>query len=142
MNKTPELFNQRNKKKKEIEFSVNKRKSGDVWEFWWYREGVNIWNEISKYGFYKRVCLILKNNLGNDLLIVAPITTKYHGWMEQYYVEVANYEKYWLKQCWIIVNQIKLIDKKRLFSKTADNINSHISLANYVSKRYTKLFFT
>ncbi len=82
------------------------------------RELFDIWNENKKKdGKFKRVCLILHNNLGNWLLLVAPITTKYHKRMEKYYIKIDRYEKYGLKECRIIINQIKLIDTKRLFSK-------------------------
>jgi len=117
MEKTRELFDIWNENKKQIEFQNNKKHTARVGEFWRYREWMNVWNEISKDGKFKRVCLILHNNLGNWLLLVAPITTKYHKRMEKYYIKIDRYEKYELKECRIIINQIKLIDTKRLFSK-------------------------
>jgi hypothetical protein len=39
MNKTPELFDQRNDKKKEVEFVLSKKKlQARIGEFWRYRE--------------------------------------------------------------------------------------------------------
>ncbi len=48
-------------------------------------EGVNLWNEISKDGLFKRVSLILENNLENWLYLIAPITKK----ITSQYCEVA-----------------------------------------------------
>lgn len=121
MEKTKELFDIRNENKKNIEFANSTKQSIRIGELWRYREGINLWNEISKDGKFKRVCLILHNNLGNWLLLVAPITTKYHKWMEKYYIKINNYANYRLKECRIITNQVKLITPKRLFNKTSNN---------------------
>lgn len=140
MNKTPELFDQRNDKKKEVEFVLSKKKlQARIGEFWRYREWVNIGNEISKDGRFMRVCLILQNDLGNGLLLVAPITTKYHKRMEKYYIKVNNYQKYWLKECWIVLNQVKTIDTKRLVSKSAQWYKTHNSLVDIVVEKYIHL---
>lgn len=117
MEKTKELFDIWNENKKQIEFQNNKRRTARVGEFWRYREWINLGNEISKDWKFKRICLILHNNIWNWLFLVSPITTKYHKRMEKYYIKIENYEKYGLRECRIIKNQIKLIDNKRLFSK-------------------------
>lgn len=119
MKKTPEEFRNWIEKKIEIEFldNVNDVKNG---QFWRYYEGMNIWNEISKDNLFKRVCLVLNNNLGNGLILVAPITTKHHKRMEKYYIEVQDYQKYWLKNPRLILNQIKMVDKKRFVGKISE----------------------
>ena len=48
MKKTPVLFDLWNEQKKTIEFSHQSKRDARIGEFWWYREGVNIGNEISK----------------------------------------------------------------------------------------------
>ena len=63
MKKTGELFDTWNEKKKDIEFMSRKKIDARVGEFRWYREGVNIGNEISKDGKFMRVCFVLQNNL-------------------------------------------------------------------------------
>ncbi|MFA7284429.1 MAG: type II toxin-antitoxin system PemK/MazF family toxin [Candidatus Absconditabacterales bacterium] len=120
MQKTPALFDKRNERKKSLEF-VARAQTADAGEFWWYREGVNVGNEISKDGKFKRVGLVIKNNLGNGLIRILPLTTKYHQWMDKYYIEIRGYQKFdGLKQCWGVFNQIKFIDKKRLFCKVSE----------------------
>jgi mRNA-degrading endonuclease toxin of MazEF toxin-antitoxin module len=136
MKKTPELFDQWNEQKKRIEFGVRTiEKIADIWEFWWYSEGINVGNEISKDGFFKRTCLILQNQLWNWLYLIAPLTTKYHYWMKDQYFPIENCEKKWLKKSWILLNQIKLIDWKRL-CHTVKNKRHHGDLANKVCEQY------
>ena len=48
MRKTVELFDTWNEKKKDIEFRTHTKVDARVGEFRWYREGINIGNEISK----------------------------------------------------------------------------------------------
>jgi mRNA-degrading endonuclease toxin of MazEF toxin-antitoxin module len=135
MKKTIKLFDLWNEQKKNIEFWKSTIIDARVWEFWWYWEGVNVWNEISKDGLFKRVCLILENNLENWLYLVAPITTKYHHRMRAWYVPIDNRKKYSLKKSYIILNQIKLIDKRRI-SHISWSHNPHCSLSNLVLKKY------
>jgi len=138
MQKTPELYDIRISKKKNIEFFSKQKNISRIWEFWRYMEWVNIGNEISKDNKFMRVCMILQNDLWNWLLLVAPITTKYHKRMDKYYIKVENYKKYWLKECRIITNQVKLIDQKRLVEKTW-SYNSHITLRNIVLENYINI---
>lgn len=135
MKKTTDLFDLWSEQKKKIEFWKSIIIDARVWEFWWYWEGVNVWNEISKDGLFMRTCLILQNDLGNGLLLVIPITTKYHGRM---HIKVDNFTSYWLKECWLIMNQVKLIDKKRLVSKTKD-IVPLFHFAKKVKWRYREI---
>jgi len=138
MQKTPEVFDARNEQKKKIEFLATQSSNGRIGEFWRYREGVNIGNEISKDGKFMRVCFVLQNDLGNGLLLVAPITTKHHAWMADKYVEIHSPEKYGLKPCRVLLNQIKLIDTKRLINLTWV-YNPHLKLVPIVLKKYISL---
>ncbi len=58
--------------------------------------------------------------------------------MADKYIEVQNPEKYGLKPCRIIINQIKLVDKRRLFTKTGA-YNENKKLALLVLDRYIAL---
>jgi len=131
MQKTKEMFDSWNEKKKDIEFSKSKKDFQiRIWEFYRYLEWINIGNEISKDDLFMRVCIILQNDLWNWLLLMAPITTKYHKRMQKYLIKVNNPEKYGLKECRIITNQVKLIDKKRIV-----NITGHYKPLNLFSKK-------
>ena len=55
MKKTAEEFRNWIEKKIEIEFLEDQENSIEVGQFWWYYEGMNIGNEISKDKFFKRV---------------------------------------------------------------------------------------
>lgn len=95
MYKTTEKFDLWNTQKKKIEFTKNiSTKDVCVGEFRWYREGMNIGNEISKDGKFMKVCIILHNKLGNGLYVIAPLTTKYHKQMDQYLIKVQGHDKF------------------------------------------------
>ena len=134
MHKTPEKFDLRNIKAKEIEFSQYNHKA-DVWEIWRYYEGINIGNEISKDENMKRPCCILQNNTGNGLLLVAPITSKYHSWLKKYLVPIKNYKRYWLIESWVILNQIKFISPKRLIGTHMEH-KANKSLSKYILSQF------
>jgi PemK-like, MazF-like toxin of type II toxin-antitoxin system len=63
--------------------------------------------------------------------MVAPITTKHHKRMEKYYIPVTNASKYKIKESNVILNQIKLIDTKRLI-ETASPIKTSIEFVDCV----------
>ena len=64
MQKTVEKFKERFDKKIDIEFSDKQKvNSIEIWQFWRYYEGMNIWNEISKDEPFKRVWLVLNNDI-------------------------------------------------------------------------------
>ena len=117
MKKTNKKFDTRNEVKKNLERS-KKVHSWEIWQLWRCFEGMNVWHEISKDGKNLRVYLILNNDLWNDLLLVAPITTKIKKHLHNIYtLTIRDPETHNLKPCDIILNQIKLIDKKRLSHK-------------------------
>lgn len=118
MKKTKEFFDDWNSKKKYIEFEKENTLWVRVWEFRWYYEWINVWNEISKDWNNKRVCFVLKTDLGNWLVWIIPVTTKYHHRMKKWYIEIRNYKTFpWLKRCRCILNQMKYVDKRRLSNK-------------------------
>lgn len=119
MQKTEELFHKRTEQKIVCEYSWSNN-SLEVGQFWRYYDGVNIGNEISKDKHFKRVWLVLNNNLWNGLVLIAPLTTKNHHWMWKYYIQIHNRDKYNLKDTRVILNQIKAIDKKRFVWKLSE----------------------
>jgi len=119
MKKTPELFDAWNEKKKQIEFSPFDKKDIKVGEFWWYYVGVHVGNEMSKDGKFLRVGLVLKNDAGNGLVLIAPLTTQHKPRMKQYYEPVNLPPKYRIKESNIVLNQINFIDRKRFLIPTA-----------------------
>ncbi len=118
MKKTPVLFDQWNEKKKDIEFNKWDHTDIKVWEFWWYYVGMNIGNEISKDGRFIRVWFVVKNNMWNWLILIAPLTTQNHSYMKKYYIQVQWASGYGLKESNIIINQIHCIDRKRFLCRT------------------------
>ena len=141
MQKTIEKFKERFDKKISIEFfDKQNTNSVEVWQFWWYYEGMNIGNEISKDLPFKRVCLVLNNNIWNGLVFVAPITTKSKSWSQKYHVKIENYQKYWLKTPSIIINQIKIIDKKRISHKLSENKISKWFVSSIIKVFYDMIF--
>ncbi len=77
MKRTANDYDNWNKKKQRLN-SLEECPDIQVGEIWWYYVGVNVGNEIGKgqIGDYKRVCLVLKNNLQNGLILIAPLSTK------------------------------------------------------------------
>ncbi len=137
MQNTEELLDLWNIQKKNIEFTSVIKKMPIVWEFWWYFEWVNIGSEISKNWKFMRPCLVLKNDTWNWLVLVAPITSKWYEWMQKWYIEIHNYERYWLVSLRILLNQIKLIDRKRFIQKTS-SFRPNKSFTHYVLEQYIK----
>ena len=140
MIKTPEEFRNRIEKKIDIEFWIMPTNNIEIGQFWRYFEGMNVWNEISKDNEFKRASIVLNNNLWNDLVLIAPLTTKYHKSQKDYYIEVKNYQKYWIRPWNVVVNQIKLIDKRRLKWKMTET-KATIEFVNYILNKAILLVF-
>ena len=83
-----------------------------------------------------RIGVILENDMWNGLLLIAPMTTKYNLKMKKYYIPMKNYTKYELKESWIICNQIKLIDKKRLIHLHGSRNNNIKNIVFLLLKKY------
>lgn len=134
MQKILELFDLWNEQKKKIEFYSNDNLSVDVWEIRWYFEWVNIGHELSKDGLFKRPCLVLQKWIEDWLILIAPITTKYNPRQKKKRIYIHNRQSLWLKESWIILNQIKVISLKR-FAGIISNSNNR-SLYKYVLHKY------
>lgn len=121
MKKTPEKFREWIEKKIEVEFEPDKRnfdweiikKDVRTWQFWRYYEWMNMWREISKDWIYLRACIVIKTDTWNWLILVAPLTSKFHTSQTEYYQHI-NKNALLPKESHAIINQIKLIDTKRL----------------------------
>ena len=123
-----ETYNKWNDKKFELQNSkikhiVKKR------QFWLYYIWVNLWNEESKEKPFLRPCLIINNYLKWDLILIIPLTTKYNKNLESIYYKL-EWGKYWLdKSSYLLLNQFKVISKKRLIRKI-ENKNSNSIINN------------
>ena len=93
MNKYPERFDKWNEEKKYIEFHKHSPVRVETWELWRYKEGINIGHELSKDKNFLRVGLVLNTNLWNKLILVSPITTKYHDRLKERYMPIYDYKK-------------------------------------------------
>lgn len=117
MEKSEELFDQWNREKKHVHnvwatgyrnmFFVSAK------EVWYVKLWINIWYEEDGKSEYKRAVLVIKK-IGN-LILVIPMTTK----------EKNNHYHYKLKtfvgrSSWLILSQIKTIDKKRFIQKIGE----------------------
>jgi len=97
--------------KSEIKHFVKKR------QFWLYYVWMNLWNEESKQNPFIRPCLIINNYLKWDLILVVPLTTKFNKNLEDIFYKI-DWEKYSLdKTSYLLLNQFKVISKKRLIRK-------------------------
>lgn len=139
MQKTPEKYDLWNEKSKALEFSDTEIYECRVGQVLRYYEGMNIGNEISKDENFKRPCLILHKRLYNGLVMIAPITSKYHHWLDRFLIPIANYQVFWLKESWIIINQVKLISPKRLIWVLHEHVPSP-NLSSYIIKQYKNIF--
>jgi len=138
MEKNNELFDNWNKKKKEIDFFWDSFKRTKIWEIWIENVWVNIWNEISKDWKFQRPSLICTKWMWWDLVWIIPITTKYNKNLWKYLVEIIDFEKYWLKyKSYLVLNQFKFISKKRLVKR----INSFYreKYIQPISEKYIKI---
>lgn len=97
--------------KKKVSLLVKKR------QFWLYYIWVNIWNEESKENPFLRPCLVLNNYLKWDLILIVPLTSKYNKNLDDIFFKI-NGNDYWLdKDSYLLLNQFKVISKKRLIRK-------------------------
>ncbi len=120
MEKTTELFDLWNKEKvlldntNSLTLKVKKR------QFWLCKIWVNIWSEISKEAPFIRPVLVLNDRYRGDLILVLPLTTKINKKFSEFYIKIDG-EKYWLdRDSYILLNQLKVISKKRLVRKLND----------------------
>ncbi len=82
-------------------------------ELWWCGVGVNVGREQDGKGVnFERPVVILKK-LSPDTFLIVPTTSKYKE--NKFYIKITNGEKF----SYALVDQIKVIDKKRLSRKLA-----------------------
>ena len=109
-------FDKWNKKKislqkRNIKHYVKKR------QFWLYYVWMNLWNEESKKDPFIRPCLVINNYLKWDLILIVPLTTKFNKNLEDIFYKI-DWDKYSLdKDSYLLLNQFKVISKKRLIRK-------------------------
>ena len=78
---------------------------------------MNLWNEESKQNPFIRPCLVINNYLKWDLILIVPLTTKFNKNLEDIFYKI-DWEKYSLdKDSYLLLNQFKVISKKRLIRK-------------------------
>lgn len=96
---------------KNIKHFVKKR------QFWLFYVWMNLWNEESKQEPFIRPCLVINNYLKWDLILIIPLTTKFNNNLEDIFYKI-DWEKYSLdKDSYLLLNQFKVISKKRLIRK-------------------------
>ena len=59
--------------------------------------------------------LILTKNTGNGLIFIVPLTTVRQTNDSKYIWKVNDWQRYVPRESWIVINQSKFIDKRRLF---------------------------
>jgi mRNA interferase MazF len=98
------------------------------YEIYWTKLDPTVGSEIQK----TRPCVVFSPNEMNssiDTLIIAPRTTKSHNFPTRLRTTVEG------KDCWIVIDQIRAIDKSRLKEKLGELDREDISkLKNIINK--------
>lgn len=121
--------------KKKIKIQDNNwRKIVENWEFWTFNLGENIWWEISAWKPFIRVWLVLNAKIPWDLVLIIPLSTKV--WTsfikDNFYKEVVRFSDFWLDQkSYFVLNQFKLVSKKRLIKNLWMNKDKVIKCKKY-----------
>ena len=136
MDKNPILFDQWNIEKKHIhydgatwyrmEFYINTK------EIWYAKLGINVWYEQDGKTEFKRAILVIKK-LGN-LFLVLPMTTKQKE--NRYHYKLQSFKG---KPSWLILSQIKTIDKNRFIEKIGE---IHYSELKNIKKNLSNYYFS
>lgn len=82
-------------------------------EIRWVSIGVNIGSEIDGKGKQSNRPVLIINNAGNDLVLIAPLSTKIKEGKSYFILNVGT-EKYS-----VCINQVRVISKKRIYSRIA-----------------------
>jgi len=90
------------------------------YEIFWINLDPTIGSEIQKT---RPGVVISPNNMNNniDTIIIAPLTTKSHDYPTRMKTNVAG------KDCWVVLDQIRAIDKSRLNGKIGELEKSDIT---------------
>lgn len=92
-------------------------------QFWLFYVWVNLWNEESKISLFIRPWLVVNNFMKWDLLLIVPLTSKFNENLKDIYYKI-DWNIYWLnKDSYLLLNQFKIISKKRLIRKLNDKDN-------------------
>ena len=83
------------------------------YEIYWINLDPTVGSEIQKT---RPGIVITPDNMNNniDTIIIAPLTTKSHDYPTRIKTNVAG------KDCWVVLDQIRAIDKSRLFAKIGE----------------------
>ncbi len=93
-------------------------------QFWLYYVWMNLWNEESKQNPFIRPCLVINNYLKWDLILIVPLTTKFNKNLKDIFYKL-DWDKYSLdKNSYLLLNQFKVISKKRLIRKIKEDKKS------------------
>jgi mRNA interferase MazF len=98
------------------------------YEIYWAKLDPTVGSEIQK----TRPCVVISPNEMNnsiDTIIITPLTTKSHNFPTRLRTTVEE------KDCWIVLDQIRAIDKSRLKEKIGELNREDISkLKNIINK--------
>jgi mRNA interferase MazF len=98
------------------------------YEIYWINLDPTIGSEIQKT---RPGVVISPNEMNNNIntIIIAPLTTKSHNYPTRLKTNIAG------KDCWIVVDQIRAIDKSRLKEKIGELDRKDISrLKNIINE--------
>jgi mRNA interferase MazF len=102
------------------------------YEIYWAKLDPTIGSEIQK----TRPCVVItpdEMNNSIDTIIIAPLTTKSHNFPTRLRTTVEG------KECWIIIDQIRSIDKSRLKEKIGELDQKDIlKLKNIINEMLVK----
>jgi mRNA interferase MazF len=98
------------------------------YEIYWVKLDPTVGSEIQK----TRPCVVItpdEMNNSIDTIIIAPLTTKSHNFPTRLKITVEG------KDCWIVLDQIRAIDKSRLKEKIDELDQKDISkLKNIINR--------
>ena len=102
------------------------------YEIYWINLDPTIGSEIQK----TRPGIVItpdEMNKNIDTIIIAPLTTKSHNYPTRLKTNIAE------KECWVVIDQIRAIDKSRLNDKIGElNKNDIIKLKNIINEMLVK----
>ena len=102
------------------------------YEIYWAELDPTVGSEIQK----TRPCLVITpNEMNNNIntIIIAPLTTKSHNFPTRLKTNVDG------KECWVVIDQIRAIDKSRLIGKIGElDKKDIVTLKNIMSEMLVK----
>ena len=113
-------FDKWNTEKKKIELKDSKKIKCHKRQIWLCKIWENIWSEVSKSENFIRPVLILKV-LKWGLVLILPLTTIYKETFNKELLEIKTKNCWLNKKSYLMLNQIKVISKKRLIRNLSSN---------------------